>query len=101
MSMITIVEVRTPVENPAPQGSRVESDLAFVGSSRDKALAFMATRPNYRNDGYHWCWYVYDVALDDPKTIPHNPMVVGRDGRTYASQGEAWEAFSTELTPKR
>jgi hypothetical protein len=101
MEMITIVEVRTPIENPASQGSSVESDLAFVGSCRDKAMAFVAGHPNYRSDGHHWCWYVYDVVLDDPKTMPHNSIVVGRDGRTYTSQAEAWEAFSSEPTPQR
>ena len=94
MTMITILEVRTPLENPGPHNANVESDLMFVGSTREKVMAFIAeraARPDYRRDNA-WCWCVYDVILDDPRTIPHNLIVVGRDGQTYACQQDAWDA---------
>ena len=95
MTMVTIVEVRMPQANPSPQNSNVESDLAFVGSSRASALSFIADHPNYSTSSHPWCWYVYDVTLDDPKSIPHDHAVIGQDGQSYPSQKDAWDACST------
>ncbi len=99
MPMVTIVEVRTPVLNPEPYHAEVETDLAFVGSSRASALAFVAGHSEYRRDEYPWCWYVYDVVLDDPKSIPHDAVVIGRDGKSYGSQRDAWDGCPVLQTP--
>ncbi|MGY3581795.1 hypothetical protein ACVIGB_000134 [Bradyrhizobium sp. USDA 4341] len=92
MTTVTIIEVRSPLAASTPNSSNVESDLAFVASSRDKALAFMADHSTYRNDGHPWCWYIYNVTLDDPKMIPYDRIVIGTDGQTYESQRAAWAA---------
>ena len=92
MTKVTVVEVRTPLHNPAPHSALVESDLVFLGSSRSSATAFIAEHPNHCSLHDEWCWFVYEVELDDPKSIPHDKTVIGSDGRTYRSQRAAWDA---------
>jgi hypothetical protein len=99
MTTVTLVEVRSPLTTSNPNSSNVESDLAFVGSDRDKALAFIADHSTYRSDGHPWCWYVYNVALDDPKMIPHDRIVIGTDGQIYESQRAAWATCQAPTPP--
>jgi hypothetical protein len=97
---VTIVEACVPISNRGTDNSAVEADVAFIGSSREKAFAFIADNPNYGR-GMVWCWHVYDMEIDDPKGLPVNRCVIGRDGKTYGAYKAAWDACepSTEPSP--
>ena len=62
----------------------------FLGTTRAKAVEFLAERAHYSMSDRNWLWFVYAVEPDDPKMIPHDRQLFGRDGVAYATRREAW-----------
>src|SRR5688572_19513512 len=92
MPKVEIVEFCSPLDNPGSSDPSVNTELAFVGSSRETVLRFIEEHPNYSRSVRHWCWSVYAVNIDDPRSIPHDKAVIGRDGQVYGCLLDAWEA---------
>lgn len=92
MTMVTVVEVCMPLEREGPQGASLHSEVAFLGSDRSHAKTFIEKNPDYCSGDTPWCWFIYDVVLNDLQQIPYHKVIVGSDGKPRSNFAEAWQS---------